>query len=89
MNDTHQRISIQFRRLIMMKSNEERLLIGCSMYDAAKQIVKSSIYSQYPKINAINLKEKIFLRFYGMDFSNAQKEKISGILKEGHASHSA
>ncbi|MHC4460118.1 MAG: hypothetical protein ACYS6W_10420 [Planctomycetota bacterium] len=76
MNDTHPEVDVQFQNLMKAKSNEQRLLMGCSMYDTAKQIVQSAIYSQHPEITTEEIKKEIFLRFYGSEFSQADKEKI-------------
>ncbi len=76
MNDTHPEAAAQFQSLMRSKSNEERLLMGCSMYDTAKQIVESAILNQNPGITAQRMKKEIFLRFYGMEFSKGEKEKI-------------
>ena len=76
MNDTHPEVTVQFRDLMRAKSNEQRLLMGCSMFDTAKQIVQSAIYSQHPGITPEEMRKEIFLRFYGLEFSQAAKEKI-------------
>lgn len=76
MNDTPPEIASQFRRLMMAKSNEQRLIMGCSMYDTARQIARSAIYSQHPQITPQEMKKEIFLRFYGHEFSQTDKEKI-------------
>ena len=76
MNDTHPEVAAQFRDLMKAKSNEERLLMGCSMYDTAKQIVQSAVYNEHPAITPEEMKKEIFLRFYGLEFSRADKEKI-------------
>lgn len=76
MNDTHPEVAAQFRDLMMAKSNEQRLLMGCSMYDTAKQIVQSAIYSQRPGITPEEMRKEIFLRFYGLEFSQADREKV-------------
>lgn len=80
MNDTHPDISVRFQNLMMLKSGEQRLLMGCSMYDTAKQIVRSSIYDKYPQISAGQMKKEIFIRFYGHDFSQPDAEKILSVL---------
>ena len=80
MNDTHPEVAAQFRNLMRAKSNEERLLMGCSMYDTAKQIVRSAIHSQHPGITAGQIRKEIFIRFYGLEFSRADKEKIFSVL---------
>jgi len=76
MNDTHPEVAAQFRDLMKARSNEQRLLMGCSMFDTAKQIIQSAIYSQHPGITPEEMRKEIFLRFYGLEFSQAAKEKI-------------
>ena len=76
MKDTSEEFEVIFRNMIMKRSPEERLLMGSSMFDTAKQIVRSSIMEQYPKILPKEMKERIFLRFYGMEFSEIDKKKI-------------
>jgi len=80
MNDTHPDIAIRFQNLLMLKSNEQRLIMGCSMYDAAKQIVRSSIYNKHPQISSGQMKKEIFIRFYGLEFSQADRERIFSVL---------
>ena len=76
MKGTHPEVDVRFRNLMKTKTNEQRLLMGCSMYDTAKQIVRSAIYNQYPEITHQEMKKEIFLRFYGREFSRSDKEKI-------------
>lgn len=80
MKDTHPEVAGRFRDLMRAKSNEQRLLMGCSMYDTAKQIVRSAIYSQHPRITASQMRKEIFDRFYGLEFSRADKAKILSVL---------
>jgi hypothetical protein len=80
MNDTTPEIAALYRNLIMNKSGEERLLMGCSMYDAARQIVRSAIYNDRPGITEKEIKKEIFLRFYGREFSMADREKFISVL---------
>ena len=75
-NDTSPAAASQFRKLIMAKSREERLVMGCSMFDTAKQIVKDSILNQNPRVTPRRIKKEIFLRFYGMEFNISEKKKI-------------
>ena len=76
MNDTHPEIIARFRNLMNAKSNEQRFLMGCSMFDTAKKIAQSAIYNQHPAISPEEMRKEIFLRFYGQDFSPADREKI-------------
>ncbi len=64
MNDTHPEVAAQFRNLMRAKSNEERLLMGCSMYDTAKQIVRSAIHSQHPGITAGQIRADHWTTYY-------------------------
>ncbi len=80
MNDTHPDVAIRFRELMMSKTGEQRLLMGCSMYDAAKQIVRSAIYNSRPGITETEMKKEIFLRFYGQEFSQAERDKFFSAL---------
>jgi len=80
MNDTNSAVAWKFYEMMKRKSNEERLLMGFSMYDTAKEIVKSSIYMQQPKIGLIEIKREIFLRFYGAEFKVSEKKKILHVL---------
>ncbi len=80
MNDTHPDVAIRFRELIMRKSGEQRLLMGCSMYDTAKQIVLNSICNRQPGITDAEIKREIFLRFYGPEFNQAERDKFFSAL---------
>jgi len=80
MNDTHPDVAIRFRELMMRKSGEQRLLMGCSMYDTAKQIVLNSICNRRPGITDAEIKREIFLRFYGPEFSQAERDKFFSAL---------
>ena len=83
MNDTHPDVAIRFRDLMMSKTGQQRLLMGCSMYDTAKKIVRSAINNNRPEITDEEMKKEIFLRFYGKEFSRADREKfLSALMSE-------
>lgn len=81
MNDTSPEMEKRYHDMLMRRSGMERLEMGCSMYDAARTIARSSILNESPGLTEHELKEKIFLRFYGLDFSESQKQKIIAGLK--------
>ena len=81
MNDTSPEMEKRYHAMLMERSGEERLAMGCSMYDAARAVVRSSMLNENPGLTESELKEKIFLRFYGLDFSETQKRKIIASLK--------
>ena len=74
--DTHPDIAVRFRNMMMRKSGEQRLRMGCSMRDAAKQIVRIAIYESHPEITEAEMKREIFLIFYGHEFSRDDREKL-------------
>lgn len=76
MNDTTLAAEKKFQGLLMRRSAEERLAMGCSMFDASKQIVISSLKESLREIPLGDLKKEIFLRFYGHEFDDNQKKKI-------------
>jgi len=80
MFDTHPDIAVRYRELMMSKTGQQRLVMGCSMYDTAKQIVRSAIYNSRPGITDAEIKREIFLRFYGLEFSQADREKLISAL---------
>ena len=81
MNDTSASMTSKYNKLIMAKSKQARLRMGCSMFDTAKKIVRSAILNQNPKITAGRMKAELFLRFYGGEFSVAEQKKILNGLK--------
>lgn len=84
-SDTKIKSEKLFQKLLLQKSNENRLIMGCSMYDTAKEIVKSSIQNEKPYITKEDLKKEIFLRFYGNEVNYKdllENECYSKIKKE-------
>ena len=76
MLDTNPDIVVRYRNMMMSKSGEERLRMSCSMFDTAKQIVRSSILAGHPGITHAEMKREIFLRFYGGEFSRDYTERL-------------
>lgn len=76
MKDTDPKMLQLFFQLMMEKKPQERLIMGCSMFDSAKRIVKSAIMEQYPRISRSQIRQEIFRRFYGMDFDKTTNDKI-------------
>lgn len=54
--------------------------MGCSMYDTAKQIVRSAISNSRPGITDEEMKKEIFLRFYGKEFSRTDRKQFLSAL---------
>jgi hypothetical protein len=73
MNDTFPEAQKIQDELFARLSGEERLLMGLEMFVTARKIVLSS-FPENLTGNEIN--KRLFLRFYGSDFSEEEKDKI-------------
>lgn len=81
MEDTSFEIKTKYHSLLMKKSGEERFLMGLSMCDTVRRIVESSIPKSIP---IAEKRGKIFIRYYGNDFSETQKKEIIKFLNRNY-----
>jgi len=78
MNDTSPEIQKKLFDKYMSLSGFERLQIGSSMFETAKKIAEYSL----PKgLSESEKKIQLFLRFYGHEFSELEKNKIIARIK--------
>ena len=82
MNDTSPEMQAKMLEMIQNKTPEERLNMGCSMYDFSKYMITEAIRRENPSISEGDLRCEIFLRFYGNDFSELDKVKILESLRK-------
>jgi hypothetical protein len=82
MNDTSPEVEEQFRQHLLRRSGAERLRMGCSMYSAARRLVIASILERDPAASPADLREQLFLRFYGAEFGVEARERIAARLRE-------
>ncbi len=82
MNDTSPEMEQRFRTMLLARSGEERMKMGCSMHTFAQQLVRASVEAQTPNISPAALRRALFLRFYGSDFNEAAREKILRVLEK-------
>ena len=80
MNDTSEIVKARYEALIMSRSLEERVKMGCDMFEAAKVIARSSIIDKNPHDSISKIKGKIFIRFYGQEFLHGVQQKILSVL---------
>lgn len=76
MKDTSPRANQKIVEMMLQKAPEERLALGCSMFDFSKQLVTDSLKEETPSLSPASLRRELFLRFYGNDFDRTQQEKI-------------
>ena len=76
MNDTDSEIEQKFLAMLLERSGEERLKMGCSMHATAQALVKASVLEKDPLASPAALRQALFLRFYGHEFDAETREKI-------------
>jgi hypothetical protein len=66
----------RYRALLLARSPEERLKMGCSMGATARALVRASVLARDPQASPAAVRRALFLRFYGHEFEAAQRERI-------------
>jgi len=79
--DTSDAIERKFRDMLLKRSGEERLKMGCSMHATAQALVRASTLEEDPPASPATLKKALFLRFYGEDFDAATRKRIFRALE--------
>lgn len=79
MKDTTAAMERRFWKMLLERSGEERLKMGCSMHATSRALVKASV----PGASPAALQRALFLRFYGDDFDPKKREKILRALRKG------
>ena len=80
MKDTPPRIERKFRKMLLERSGEERLKMGCSMHAMAQALVKASISRRHSGAHPAEIKRLLFLHFYGDDFEPKERKRIASAL---------
>ena len=76
MNDTAPEVEAKYREMLMAKSPGERLAMCCRMFGTAKTLVQAGLVQQYGHLSRTELRRLTFLRFYGQDFTESERERI-------------
>ncbi|MBI3637555.1 MAG: hypothetical protein HY216_15290 [Candidatus Rokubacteria bacterium] len=80
MNDTPPEVERRYRAMLLHRSAEARLLMGDSMYAAARALVRASILAATPNASPAQLRQQIFLRFHGHEFDAHTLDRILAAL---------
>ena len=62
--------------MLLGRSPEERLKMGCSMGATARVLVRASVLAQDPQASPAAVRRALFLRFYGHEFDAVEQERI-------------
>ena len=77
MKDTTDEMEARYRAMIMALSPQERLKRGCAMFQTAKLLAIASIRQELGSAaSEREIRRRVFLRFYGQDFSQEETSKI-------------
>ena len=76
MDDTSPEITKKMCEMMQKKSPFERVKMGCSMYETSKRLVIQSIRKNNPHFSAAELRQEIFLKFYGNDLPPIVLKKV-------------
>jgi hypothetical protein len=73
----------RYRALLLARSPEDRLKMGCSMGATARALVRASVLARDPHASPAAVRRALFLRFYGQEFEAPEREKILTRLGSG------
>lgn len=81
MNDTSADIDQRYRAMLMQRTGEERLIMGCAMRDTARTLVEASLRERDPQATVETIRKGLFLRFYGQEFHPETRVKILAAIE--------
>ena len=81
MNDTLPEMDARYRAMLMQRSGEERITMGCAMRETARAMVEASIREQDPQATPEAVRQGLFLRFYGHEFDADSRVKILAAIE--------
>lgn len=82
MKDTSADMEERYRALLMQRTGEERLKMGCAMRDTARAFVEASLREKNPDATVLAIRQGLFLRFYGHEFDAATRDKILASIEQ-------
>ena len=68
-------IEARFRRMIMYQTPGRRVAMACRMFSTGVSLVRAGLHGQ-SQDDELNLRQRTFLRLYGIDFSPSERDKI-------------
>lgn len=81
MSDTPPEIDERHRAMLMLRTGEERLIMGCAMWDTARALVEASLRERDPQATVEAIRKGLFLRFYGHEFDHETRAKILAAIE--------
>ena len=81
MTDTPPEMNARYQDMLMQRSGEERLMMGCAMRETVRALVEASIREQDPQATPETVRKGLFLRFYGHEFDADSRRKILAAIE--------
>ena len=83
MSDTSPEMEARYRAMVMARPpGGERLRIASDMFDLTRSLLIAGIRAARPEITDAELRQELFRRYYGDEFSPEQREKILAAIAE-------
>ena len=76
MRDTSPEMEARYHAMLLARSGEARLRMAGSMYATARALVVASILELNPSASAAEVRQALFLRFYGHEFDAETRARI-------------
>lgn len=77
MRDTPPEIEQIYRAMLMARSGSERLLMGCDLFSTSRELIMSALNERDPT----EVRQQLFLRFYGPEFTPAEQARILSSIR--------
>ena len=81
MNDTSLKMESLLRKLVMAKSGEERLAMGCAMFDDAKVIALAGLHAERSGMDEREHRVQLLMRLYGQEFGASRSARVCARLR--------
>lgn len=82
MTNTPDAVERLFRELMMRRSGDERLRMGCAMFEGAKRLVRAGLGDPEGRDDSAEMRARLFVRIYGPDFAPATRDRIAARLRD-------
>lgn len=76
MTDTSPEIETVWLELWKKVPPAERLRMGCEMFSTAKELAMAGIRKELGRDDPKEMRRRLFMRFYGSDFTPEESERI-------------
>lgn len=81
MKDTSSEMDQRYRTMLMQRTGEERLMMGCAMRDTARAFMEASLKEDDPQATVEAIRKGLFLRFYGHEVDAERRAKILAAIE--------